>query len=56
MARALSRLALGRGGPRDLAALRDGLAIGEAVAALVAEAREPLAPPPEELAAALRAR
>ena len=33
MARALSRLALGRGGPRDLAALRDGLAIGEALVA-----------------------
>ena len=31
MARALSRLALGRGGPRDLGALRDGLTTGEAV-------------------------
>ena len=35
MARALSRLALGRGGPRDLGALRDGLLAGEAVAALI---------------------
>jgi DNA mismatch repair protein MutS len=35
MARALARLSLGRGGPRDLAALRDGLAAGaEAAAAL----------------------
>jgi DNA mismatch repair protein MutS len=36
MARALSRLALGRGGPRDLGALREGLAAGEAVSALFA--------------------
>ncbi len=35
MARALARLSLGRGGPRDLAAIRDGLrAAGEAHAAL----------------------
>jgi len=33
--RALSRLALDRGGPRDLAAVRRGLAAGEAVAALL---------------------
>ena len=33
MARALSRLTLGRGGPRDLANLRDGLAAAAAVAA-----------------------
>jgi DNA mismatch repair protein MutS len=52
MARSLSRLALGRGGPRDLAVLRDGLAIGEAAAALIAEAREPLAPPAEQIEAA----
>ena len=36
MARALSRLTLGRGGPRDLAALRDGLSAGHALAALIA--------------------
>ena len=37
-ARALSRLGLGRGGPRDLAALRDGLAAAYAVSsALLAE-------------------
>jgi len=52
MARSLSRLALGRGGPRDLAVLRRGLAIGEEVSALIAAAREPLAPPAEELEAA----
>ncbi|MEO1724555.1 MAG: DNA mismatch repair protein MutS [Pseudomonadota bacterium] len=47
--RALSRLALGRGGPRDLAALRDGLAAGARIAgALGGEA-------PEEIAAAARA-
>jgi DNA mismatch repair protein MutS len=55
MARALSRLALGRGGPRDLAVIRDDLAIGEAVAVLVAEAGEPLAPPPEDVEEAVRA-
>ncbi|MFN6977706.1 MAG: DNA mismatch repair protein MutS, partial [Gemmobacter sp.] len=38
MDRALSRLALDRGGPRDLAALRDGLRGASAVAALLAEA------------------
>ena len=31
--RALQRLSVGRGGPRDLAALRDGLDSGEALAA-----------------------
>ena len=36
MARALARLSLGRGGPRDLAALRDGLAAGHAAAAALA--------------------
>ncbi|MBX3428051.1 MAG: DNA mismatch repair protein MutS [Hyphomonadaceae bacterium] len=33
LARALTRLALGRGGPRDLANLRDGLAAGDRAAA-----------------------
>jgi DNA mismatch repair protein MutS len=33
MARALARLAVGRGGPRDLAALRDGIAAADAVLA-----------------------
>ncbi len=34
LARALTRLSLGRGGPRDLAQLRDGLAAGERASAL----------------------
>jgi DNA mismatch repair protein MutS len=58
MARALSRLALGRGGPRDLGCLRDALAIGGELAALLAEAPDPLSPAPSEIAeaaAALRA-
>jgi len=55
MARALSRLALGRGGPRDLGCLRDGLTAGEAIARLFA-APEPLDPaPPAETAQALQA-
>ena len=36
MARALARLNLDRGGPRDLACLRDGLAAARAIAALLA--------------------
>ncbi|WP_374657186.1 DNA mismatch repair protein MutS [Phenylobacterium sp.] len=55
MARALSRLALGRGGPRDLGCLRDGLAGGEAIFALFGHP-EPLdPPPPPEIADALAA-
>ncbi|MFA5121198.1 DNA mismatch repair protein MutS [Zavarzinia sp.] len=49
--RALARLALGRGGPRDLAAIGQGLALLPEVAALFATAD--LAPPPEGLEAAL---
>ena len=45
--RALSRLAVERGGPRDLAALRDGLAAARAIHALLAQAKLP-----PELAAA----
>ncbi len=55
MARALSRLGLGRGGPRDLGAIRAGLVAGEAICALFAEAREPLDGPPAEVASALAA-
>ena len=55
MARALSRLALGRGGPRDLGALRAGLLCGEAVCALFKAAKEPLASPPIEVGLALNA-
>ena len=55
IARALSRLGLGRGGPRDLGALRSALIAGEAVGALFARAASPLEPPPEEIAEALAA-
>ena len=55
MARALSRLALGRGGPRDLGCLRDGLAIGETAAGLFLSARDPLVELPVEVAQALEA-
>jgi DNA mismatch repair protein MutS len=52
LARALSRLALGRGGPRDLGCLRDGLAAGQALAASLAAAPDPLEDAPQEIAAA----
>ncbi len=42
LARALSRLTLGRGGPRDLAAARDSLACCEGLAALLDRAEAPL--------------
>jgi DNA mismatch repair protein MutS len=41
IARAFSRLALGRGGPRDLAALRDGLSATPTLAGLIASAPVP---------------
>ena len=50
--RALARLTLGRGGPRDLAAVRDGLAEAAALRARIAE--EGPAAPPEGLLAAGR--
>ena len=53
MARALSRLALGRGGPRDLGALAAGLATGEAVCRLFADTRDPLVSLPAEVSQAL---
>jgi DNA mismatch repair protein MutS len=46
MARALSRLALGRGGPRDMGCLRDGLAAGETIRELFSGSPAPLEPPP----------
>ncbi len=55
MARAISRLALGRGGPRDLGCLRDALAVGTEIAALFGRQDEPLAPPPPEIGEALAA-
>jgi DNA mismatch repair protein MutS len=42
LSRALGRLTLGRGGPRDLAAIRDGLALTPGIAALIAAAPVPL--------------
>ncbi|HET6378112.1 MAG TPA: DNA mismatch repair protein MutS [Methylocella sp.] len=38
MTRALARLALDRGGPRDLAAIRDGLAVSHEIASMLASA------------------
>ncbi len=56
MARSLSRLALGRGGPRDLGNLRDGLAVGASLARLFADLPSGLEGPlPTELAQALTA-
>jgi DNA mismatch repair protein MutS len=49
--RALQRLSVGRGGPRDLAALRDGLESGEALAESLKAEPEALSPPPAPLAA-----
>ncbi len=53
--RALGRLTLGRGGPRDLGALRAGLSTAEALAGLFLAARESLAGPPARIEAALDA-
>ena len=64
MPRALSRLALERGGPRDLGAIRQGLATARALVALfgeqdcphvLAEALEALSALPEDVAQALEA-
>src|SRR5690242_4276182 len=51
LARALARLALGRGGPRDLAAIRDGIL----AAADLARALAPLKQAPAEIAVAIEA-
>jgi len=53
VARAVSRLVLGRGGPRDLAAIRTGLSIAEGIAGLFPPTREPLSGPPARLVACL---
>jgi DNA mismatch repair protein MutS len=53
--RALQRLSVGRGGPRDLAALRDGLDSAEALAALLGAEPEALSPTPAPLAEIVRA-
>ncbi len=52
MARALTRLSLGRGGPRDLAAIRDGLTASHELASLLDRAPTSLLPLPNEIAAA----
>ncbi len=49
VARAVSRLALGRGGPRDLAAIRSGLMIAEGIAGLFTVAPDPLNAPPARI-------
>jgi len=46
MERALSRLSLGRGGPRDLCSVRDALAVGRDLQALLADARALAIPAP----------
>ncbi|MHA1559123.1 MAG: DNA mismatch repair protein MutS [Alphaproteobacteria bacterium] len=51
IARALARIAVDRGGPRDLAAIRDGLAASRELAGLLAAGD----PPPPELAEATAA-
>jgi DNA mismatch repair protein MutS len=53
--RALQRLSVGRGGPRDLAALRDGLESAEALSAFLGAEPEALAPPPAPLAEIVQA-
>ncbi|MBI2261482.1 MAG: DNA mismatch repair protein MutS [Caulobacterales bacterium] len=53
VARAVSRLVLGRGGPRDLAAIRTGLSIAEGIAGLFPPERDPLTGPPARIAGCL---
>ena len=52
MVRPLSRISLGRGGPRDLGALRAGLAGALALPQMI-EAPQTLTPPPDEIANAV---
>ncbi len=47
LARAVSRLAFGRGGPRDLAAIAAGLSAAQSAAALLREAGQPMGVPAE---------
>ena len=53
--RALQRLSVGRGGPRDLLALRDGLDSAEALSAQLGAEPEALAPPPAPLGEIVKA-
>ncbi len=52
IARSTARLTLGRGGPRDLGVLRDGLACARALRRAIGDLREILQPAPGELLAA----
>jgi DNA mismatch repair protein MutS len=47
LARALPRLGFGRGGPRDLAAVRDALGVARRAVALIGESAQPLGFPQE---------
>src|SRR6202789_2437108 len=49
IARALARLSVGRGGPRDLANIRDGVKASRALRDQLAKLRDPLKPPLGEL-------
>jgi len=51
MSRALARLSVGRGGPRDLAGLRDGILAADQALARLAELEQP----PQEIAAVMAA-
>ncbi|MFL6790207.1 MAG: DNA mismatch repair protein MutS [Bradyrhizobium sp.] len=51
MSRALARLSVGRGGPRDLAGLRDGILAADQALALLGR----LSDPPQEIAAVIEA-
>jgi Mismatch repair ATPase (MutS family) len=51
MSRALARLSVGRGGPRDLAGLRDGILAGDQALAQLGR----LGDPPQEIAAVIEA-
>jgi DNA mismatch repair protein MutS len=53
--RALQRLSVGRGGPRDLLALRDGLDSAEALSATLGAEPEALMPPPAPLGEIVKA-
>ncbi len=55
MARALARLSVGRGGPRDLGALRDALGVALSLDDVVRRGASPLAPPGGEVAVVLGA-
>ncbi|PCJ68861.1 MAG: DNA mismatch repair protein MutS [Rhodobiaceae bacterium] len=55
MARSLSRLSVGRGGPRDIAAIRDGLSQSHDIAARLALASRTDNPLSDEIAVAMQA-